>query len=779
MANIEIDGISLEVEPGSMIIEAADKAGISIPRFCYHKKLSVAANCRMCLVESSSAPKAVPACATPATDGLKIQTRSPKALAAQKAVMEFLLINHPLDCPVCDQGGECELQDLAVGYGKDVSRFNEGKRVVEDKDIGPLIATEFTRCIHCTRCVRFGEEIAGMRELGATGRGEHMEIGTYIAKSVESELSGNVIDLCPVGALTAKPFLYAARAWELNQMPSIAPHDCLGSNLFLHVRRDQVLRVVPRENEAVNEVWLSDRDRFSYQAIHAESRLKNPRIKRNGQWLDVDWSTALEYAAVRLKEVIAAKGPEQLAALANSSSTTEELFLLQKLVRKLGSNQLDHRLKQQDLRPAASQPLLGCRLDELEQLDMLLLVGSHLRKEQPLLTARLLKLTTHGGQVVALNPAEFEFNHRVQQSVGSPAQIQQWLTELVAALIEFSDIELDAATSRRFAQVKAGLPMQQLAQQLLAGDRIAIVLGALASTWPNYQDLEALAELAATLAGSSFGRLTYGANAAGAWQAGFVPKMQDSKPGLAAGQLLAKPLAAYILLGLEPELDAAEPAQALETLQQAEFVVSLSSFITPEIESYAQVILPLATFAETDGSFVNCLGLSQEFKPAIHPVGDAKPGWKILRVLANMLDLAGFDYDDLTQVRAELAAQPHTPPAKLSLPSLEPKLSTDLYRSGEWPLYQIDPLVRRATSLQQTSSAHKHAGLRLNPTTASRLGLREGQQVACRQNTRQVTLPVQLEARLPDNAVAIDAGLTASAALAALYAPLVLDKQEA
>lgn len=776
MANIEIDGISLEVEPGSMIIEAADKAGIPIPRFCYHKKLSVAANCRMCLIESSGAPKAVPACATPVTDGLKIQTRSPKALAAQKAVMEFLLINHPLDCPVCDQGGECELQDLALGYGKDVSRFNEGKRVVEDKDIGPLIATEFTRCIHCTRCVRFGEEVAGLRELGATGRGEHMEIGTYIAKAVDSELSGNVIDLCPVGALTAKPFLYAARAWELNQKASIAPHDCLGSNLFMHVRRDQVLRVVPRENEAINEVWLSDRDRFSYQAIHAESRLKTPRIKRNGQWLDVDWPTALEYAAVRLKEVIAAKGADKLGALASSSSTTEELFLLQKLVRKLGSAHVDHRLKQQQAASIANPPLLGCSLAELSELDSLLLIGSNLRKEQPLLSTRLLQLVKQGGQVFALNTADFAFNHPVTQWVASPAEVQQQLAELVSALLELSDVELDDATSRLFQPIEARKAVTELAQRLLAGERIAVVLGSLASSWPNYQQVEALAELVATLSGGSFGVLTYGANAAGAWQAGFVPKTTDANAGLSAVEMLANPLAAYILLGLEPELDAANPAQALASLTQADFVLSLSSFLTPTIESYAQVILPLATFAETDGSYVNCLGLEQSFEAAIHPVFDAKPGWKILRVLANMLDLAGFDYENLTQVRAELGSFQQPPRLRLPVSLAQPDPEA-LYRSGEWPLYQLDPLVRRAQALQQTQQA-QNAQLRMNPATANKLGLREGQQVIARQQTQQVRLPVQLEPGLPDNAVAFDAGLAQGSALLSLYAPLVLDKQE-
>src|SRR3569832_1414792 len=440
MVNIEIDGIPIKAENGAMIIEAADEAGIPIARFCYHKKLSVAANCRMSLVEVDKAAKPLPACATPVTEGMKVLTRSPRALDAQRGTMEFLLINHPLDCPICDQGGECELQDVSMGYGESHSRFEEGKRVVRDKDIGPLISTEMTRCIHCTRCVRFGEEIAGIKELGAVGRGEHMEIGTYVQKAVTSELSGNVIDLCPVGALTSKPFRYTARPWELISVASVAPHDCVGSNIYLHQRGNRVMRALPQENAAVNETWISDRDRFSYEGLNCADRLTAPLIKRDGEWEEVDWETALHTAVARIKGVMTAGGAKPLGMLVSPRATLEEMYLAQKWLRGLGGANIDHRLRQCDFTDQTAAPIvpsLVCTLDELETVDGLLIVGAIVRKDQPIIGHRIRKASLRGARVAVISRVDFELRFRVaERIIASPAEMERALAGVVKALLE-------------------------------------------------------------------------------------------------------------------------------------------------------------------------------------------------------------------------------------------------------------------------------------------------------------------------------------------------------
>ena len=375
---IEVNGVEFEASPGQMIIEVTDAADIYVPRFCYHRKLSVAANCRMCLVEVEKAPKPLPACATPVADGMKVFTKSALAISAQKAVMEFLLINHPLDCPICDQGGECELQDIAMGYGGGISRFNERKRVVKDKDLGPLISTDMTRCIHCTRCVRFGQEIAGIQELGTIGRGENTEISTYIESSVDHELSGNIIDVCPVGALNNKPYRFSARAWEMAQFPTVSPHDCAGSNINAHVMQGKLKRVVPRVNESINETWIADRDRFSCEAVYADDRLETPMVRIEGEWRECGWDEALEVAARGLQSV-----DGNLAALVSPSATTEEGYLAARLVRHLGSGNLDHRLRRRDFRQQNLDPVfpwLGMPIEDVEQLQSILVVGSNLRR---------------------------------------------------------------------------------------------------------------------------------------------------------------------------------------------------------------------------------------------------------------------------------------------------------------------------------------------------------------------------------------------------------------
>ncbi|NQD36513.1 NADH-quinone oxidoreductase subunit G [Permianibacter sp. IMCC34836] len=709
MVNIEIDGKKLQVEPGSMIIEAADAAGIYIPRFCYHKKLSVAANCRMCLVDVTKAPKAVPACATPVNEGMIVQTKSPKALDAQKAVMEFLLINHPLDCPICDQGGECELQDLAVGYGRDISRYTEGKRVVEDKDIGPLIATEMTRCIHCTRCVRFGTEIAGIRELGATGRGEHMSIGTFIEKSVDSEVSGNVIDLCPVGALTAKPSRFTARAWELQSRPSVAPHDCLGSNVDVHVRRSDVIRVVPRENEAINEVWLSDRDRYSYEALIKSPRLTSPRIRRDGQWHDVSWQEALELTSANLKQLAGA----DLGALASPSATTEELYLLQKLLRGLNSNNIDVRLRQRDFSTDAHAPLfpaLGVPVANLETLDATLLVGSNLRREQPIAALRLRK-STRSGVVMSVADADYDWNFKLAEDIVAPDLLAS-LAGIAKALSVRKVELLPAGAQALLANVVVSEAHSRVAAQLLRDGNKAVLLGAAALEHEYAASVQALAELIGLLSGASVGVFSHGANSAGAWLAGALPHRREAGQAVSAGrnavEMLKNGLKAYVLLDVEPEHDSIVGKAANESLKNAQFVVALTPFADSAASQYADVLLPMGAFTETSGTFVNANGVFQTFAAAVPAKGEARPAWKILRVLGNLLNLKGFDYNSSEEVLAELKAvmaRTAAPAVSWHAPS---KLSGG---SAGQPLglYQVDGTVRRAASLQQTAAGRAPA----------------------------------------------------------------------
>jgi len=561
MADIEINGKPIKARDGAMVIEAADEAGITIPRFCYHEKLSVAASCRMCLVEVEKAPKPLPACATPVTDGMKVWTNSPRALAAQKNVMEFLLINHPLDCPICDQGGECDLQDIAVGYGNDVSRFAEIKRVVKEKDIGPLIATDFTRCIHCTRCVRFGQEIAGIRELGATGRGEHMEIGTYVEKSVSSELSGNIIDICPVGSLTSKPFRFTARPWELTDCATIAPHDCVGSNLVLQTRRNRVMRALPRRNEAVNEVWISDRDRFSYIGLNSTDRLQAPMVKEGGEWREADWNTALERVVKGVRKVVDSHGPEQLGALVSPSATLEEMYLLQKLVRGLGCANIDHRLRQsdfsdQDLLPAF--PWLGQSIEELERVDAALLVGSNVRKEQPMLGHRLRKAALAGASVMVVNPVDFPFNFPVSERlIGGPEQMVRALAAIAKALLDITGETPPEGLAALLENLSVGDTELAMAERLKTAENATVLLGAQALGCRQLSALRALSALIARLSGARFGVLPEGANSTGAWLAGVVPHrgpVGEETPITSlvnASAMFEHPLKGYILNAMQ------------------------------------------------------------------------------------------------------------------------------------------------------------------------------------------------------------------------------------
>jgi len=761
---IEIDGQTLEVAPGTTIIEAADAAGIPIPRFCYHEKLSIAANCRMCLVDVEKAPKPLPACATPVTDGMKVATRSTRAVNAQKGVMELLLINHPLDCPVCDQGGECELQDLAVGYGGDVSRYQEAKRIVKDKDIGPLIATDLTRCIHCMRCVRFGDELAGIMELGATGRGEHTRVGTYVEQSVDSELSGNMIDLCPVGALTSKPFRYRARSWELNDHFSVSPHDCVGTNLNVEVRRNQVLRMLPHQNEDINEIWLADRDRFSYEALSSPDRLLKPMVREGNTWRETDWNTALHAAVTGLRRTVERHGATQFGSLAAPTSTLEEFYLLQKLTRSLGSPNVDHRLRQRDFRDDAGSPLfpyLGQSIRDLENVDCALLIGSNIRKEQPLLGLKLRKAFRQGASLYALNPVDFAFSFDLKaKSITDPAGMIGSLARIVREVAARRNQSLPPDASSQ-AQGPASEAEQAIARALTECKQGTILLGQLALQHFQAASLRALADLLAEISGVRLGLLAEG-NSAAAWLAGCVPMrgVNGAPPamvGRPAGEMLKQPLKGYLMFGVEPEHDCADARQALQTLRQAEFVVTCSIYKSAAANDYAHVQLPLAPFTESDGTHVNAEGRFQPYTAAVTPAGESRPGWKILRVLGNQLGLGGFDFTTAEAVRAAIGDSVASS-ARLqdrSFPAVNPV--TGLQRIGEVPLYRVDPVVRRAPALQKTRD-NPGPVVCMNPREAQKHGVGGSARVRVIAGGELVTLDFLIDRRIPDGCVYLPAG---------------------
>jgi NADH-quinone oxidoreductase subunit G len=788
MVSIEINGQQLQVPEGTMVIQAADDAGITIPRFCYHKKLSVAANCRMCLVEVEKAPKPLPACATPVSEGMRVFTRSPLALEAQKSVMEFLLINHPLDCPICDQGGECDLQDLAVGYGKDVSRFTEKKRVVADKNIGPLIATEMTRCIHCTRCVRFGQEIAGIMELGATGRGENTRIGTYVERAVNSEMSGNVIDLCPVGALTSKPYRYTGRPWENVHQPSIAPHDCLGSNINLDVRRNRVMRVVPRENEALNEVWISDRDRFSYTAIYSEERALRPQIKQGDDWKEVEWQTALAYALEGLKTVRNQKGAEQLGALVSPSATLEEHYLLQKLMRGIGSNNIDHRLRQQDFSDqdiAPLYPALGQGIADLQDVDAALLIGSWVRKDQPIAAHRLRKAALQGASIMAVNALDYEFNFPLTANlVSAPADMATNLAAIIKALLSLSGKSAPEGLAGLLEKVSVQDSHQAIAQQLLNADKASVLIGNQAMNQSEFATLRALANVIADLAGAKLGYLSEGANSVGACLAGSLPYRglggeAISNPGKTAYEMIHEGLGAYVLMGTEPEYDCANSGRALAAMKDADFVVCLTAFATDAMRDYADVILPISVFAETAGTFVNAEGKWQSYQGVVQPLEEARPAWKVLRVLGNLFSLDGFDYVSVDEVRGEVesaaASLSVSASSEWRCPASLATGSNGLMRVGHLPLYAVDSLVRRSEPLQATRDTIMAAAY-INSKTANQQGLSANQNVRVAQDQYSANLPVVIDEGVPDQCVFIPAGVKDSQSLGDAYGSVELEQ---
>ena len=711
--NIEVNGVPLKARKGQMIMQVTDPADIYIPRFCYHEKLTIAANCRMCLVEVEKAPKPLPACATPVAEGMKVFTRSPKAVAAQRATMEFLLINHPLDCPICDQGGECELQDLAMGFGRDISRFAERKRVVKDKNLGPLVSTDMTRCIHCTRCVRFGQEIQGYPQMGTTGRGEHMEIGTYIEHSVDHELSANIIDLCPVGALNNKPFRYHARSWEMQQQPLVSPHDAFGTNLYAHVLRGKVMRMVPRENEELNETWIADRDRFGFEGMYSAERVMQPLLRIDGALQPVEWEVALNAAAEGLQRSIAAHGPAAAGILASPMATLEEFYLLAQIAGGLGTGNIDHRLRQLDFRGQESEPPypgLGLAIADVDTLQGLLIVGSNLRSEMPLLAHRIRKAAVKGGAKVAfLNPRRFEYLFPVAAYAVADTDLVAELAAVVRAVAAAVDQPVPAGV--RAAEVSES--HRSVAAALVNGTRRAIFLGSLAQRHPAYSELRELAGMAARLTGATLGCITEGANAAGAYLAGAVPHRvagggARSPGGLSARAMLDARLKAYLLFGgIDPANDLAAGQDAL---QAADLVVAATTHLSPGLRAVAHVVLPIGSFAESSGTYVNVEGRWQSWPGAAKLVGESRPGWKVLRVLANLLGVHGIDYvssEEIRQALGQVSGDGSAPAAGASRGAAV--MESGAGTPAPWvdiPPYQTDVLVRGSDALGKTKDGH-------------------------------------------------------------------------
>ena len=770
MVEIELDGKTVEVPQGSMVMHAANKLGTYVPHFCYHKKLSIAANCRMCLVEVEKAPKPLPACATPVTQGMKVFTHSAKAVEAQRSVMEFLLINHPLDCPICDQGGECQLQDLAVGYGKSNSRYEEEKRVVFHKNVGPLISMqEMSRCIHCTRCVRFGQEVAGVMELGMINRGEHSEITTFVGQTVDSELSGNMIDLCPVGALTSKPFRYAARTWELARKRSISPHDSLGANTTVQTKSNKVMRVVALENEAINECWISDRDRFAYEGLNSPDRVTTPMVKQGGQWLETDWQSALDYVAHSLKAIAAENGAESIGALAHPISSTEELFLLQKIVRSLGSSQIDTRLRQSDVKGYAGTPWLGMPIAKLSELDRALVVGSFLRKDQPILAARLRTATKRGLQVLRIDAGGDDWLIPATSMISAPSAWVKSLSEVALAIAKSKNISAPAGTLNIPISVEA----QNIADSLLSGTSSAVLLGSAAISHPNASDLHLIAQFIADNVGATLGFLPIGGNAVGA--------SLVNADGVGVDSVLSGDRRAVIMMNIEPDCDLPNPIQARAALAKANTVIALSAFQSPDLLEVADVILPISTFTETVATFVNAEGCVQTIQPSVKPLGDSRPGWKVLRVLGGLIGLEGFLFNMPEEVLGEALNDQYC--AKLNNRSSGNALGNDslvlqsgLERLSDVNIYAGDPIVRRSSALQLTRDAKRGNQVGLGQKIFTDLGLSEGDIVCITQGDQSLKIPATLEANLASGVVRISVGNSVGAQLGSMFGPVTVSK---
>lgn len=784
MLEIEIDGKQLQVPDGSTVMEAATKVGAYVPHFCYHKKLSIAANCRMCLVQVEKAPKPLPACATPVTNGMKVWTHSEQAVKAQKGVMEFLLINHPLDCPVCDQGGECQLQDLSVGYGGVQSRYQEEKRVVGNKDLGPLVATDMTRCINCTRCVRFTSEIAGLMELGQAFRGEHAEIMPFVEKTVDTELSGNIIDLCPVGALTSKPFRFGARAWEMSRRKSISPHDSLGSNLIVQVKNDVVKRVLPLENEAINECWLSDKDRFSYEALNSADRVTTPMIKQGGQWIETDWQTAVEYVANGLNAIKSEHGASAIGALASPHSTLEELHLLQALVRGIGSDNIDFRLRQSDFSldgVGASVPWLGMPITDIAKLDRLLIVGSFFRKDHPLLAQRVRQAAKRGLKVSAVNPAFDDWQLPVQNKVCvAPSKTVASLAAIAAALAKATEQAVSAELEGVCASVQITEEASAVAQSLATGRKAAILLGNFAAQHPRYGQISALAAEIARLAQAKLGVIGEAANSVGGYLAGALPFAKGGR-GLNAVEMLSQNLKAYLLLSVDPDLDFVDGVRSVAALKQAEMVVSLTSFKSDRLLEVADVVLPIAPFTETAGTYVNCEGRAQSFYPVVKGLGESRPGWKVLRVIGTTLGVNGFEQERIEDVRQAVLGGPEAPALPAFLPALQQadwrvaQVTGGLERVADVPIYAADSVVRRAASLQVTVDASVPVA-RMNVMTIGASGLVSGSEVRVKSASGEIRVKLQEDSGVADGCIRLSGAHEATFLLGCLHGEVKVEQ---
>ena len=774
MVELTIDGKQVEVPEGSMVMHAANKLGLYVPHFCYHKKLSIAANCRMCLVEVEKAPKPMPACATPVTNGMVVHTCSEKAVSAQKSVMEFLLINHPLDCPICDQGGECQLQDLAVGYGGTGSRYQEEKRVVFHKEMGPLIsAEEMPRCIHCTRCVRFGQEVAGVMELGMLNRGEHAEITTFVGRAVESELSGNMIDICPVGALTSKPFRYTARTWELARRRSVSPHDSVGANIVVQVKGDRVMRVVPFENDDVNECWISDRDRFAYTGLNTEDRLAHPMVKdASGQWNEVTWGDALQAVVKGLRKVREEHGAAQIGALGSTLATTEELSLLAQLTRALGSENVDFRLRTTDAgfgAAVAGTPWLGMPIAELDNVDRVLVIGSFLRKDHPLFAQRLRQAVKGGTQISFVSAAHDDPLFAVAGKLAcTPSLMPNAVAEIAAALAQAKGQAVPAA----FAQVQVTDEARRIADSLASGENVAVFIGNMAAESPVASLVAANAQEVARLASGKLGFLTAGGNTVGGYLAGAVPKAN----GLSAVQMLANGLKGYVVLHGEPLFDADNGAQAVKALQSADFVVALTPYASAA-QDWASVMLPVAPYTETSGTFVNAEGRAQSFRGTVSPLGESRPAWKVLRVMGNLFDVPGFDDETSESVRDTVLAGNivdrlsnkvvAAPGLATAVPGLE--------RVADLPIYRSDAIVRRAEPLQATPASQSPV-LRAHPATLASLGLASGDSARVKSAAGEAILAVQADNGVVQGAVRVAVGFMQTLALGSAFGPVTLER---
>jgi len=745
--NIEIDGVALIAPKGSMIIEAADKARIPIPRFCYHKKLSIVASCRQCLVDVEKSPKPAPACATPVMEGMKVYTQTKRALDAQRNTMEFLLINHPLDCPVCDQGGDCELQDLAMGYGRSVGRFLERKRSVPDEDIGPLVQTDMTRCIHCTRCVRVLGEIAGTHEFGSMDRGDRHVIGTYIGKHVESELSGNIIDVCPVGALTNKPFRFRARPWDLVARRSIGYHDALGSNLWLHLKNGEILRTVPRENEAINENWLSDRDRYSHAGLLAEDRLKVPMLREGEQWRQASWDEALAKTA----ELLAAQPGDELGVLVHPATSSEEGSLLAALAAGIGCGNLDHRIGQADLADAPVARPFQILLAEVEKADVIVLVGCNPRHEAPLLGHRIRKAQVKGGaRVIALNPIDFDFNFELaDKHIVTPLA-------LVDALLGVAKAAGAALPGEPVGEAIPAAAAQALADALREGKRALILLGEVAATHPEASWLRRTAQSLAAATNAGFNEVPLGANAIGLARAGVLPTARDARA------MLAQPRRAYVLYGIEPEQDFVDPPAALRALAQADAVIAFTAFADATTRELAKVMLPIGVMPEIDGTWVNVDGLEQTTAAAAKLPGQARPGWRVLRALGERMEVAGFDFTELSQWRAQILPRELAPGNELAA---RIESGAGLQCIATRAIYAMDAVLRRAAPLQQHPLS-RGARVLLHPDDAKALGLEAGKIARVDNGRGKAALPVELSDRVPVGAAWIEKGHRATSAVA-------------